>query len=322
MDLSVVIVNWNTKEILSECLQSLTLDTSLQMAEIILVDNASSDGSPVMVKERFPHVKLICNDQNLGFAKANNIGIRLSTGRYICLVNSDVIVLKDCFNSMLAYMDEHPEIGMLGPKILNPDRTLQPSCMGFPTLWNMFCRALALDKLFPGSKLFGGRLMNFWAHDTVSSAEVLNGCFLMVRREALEQVGLLDENFFFYGEDIDWCKRFHDAGWNVMFSPSAEAIHYGGASSSSAPIRFYIEMQRADLQYWKKHHGMPSWILYVSISCLHHALRFIGQSVSYVFLPSQREKTLPKIKRSLASVRWLFQPSYYQKIGQASGSNQ
>ncbi len=322
MDLSIIIVSWNTKEVLSKCLRSLTLDTSPYNAEIILVDNASSDGTPNMVMERFPHIKLICNNQNLGFAKANNIGIRLSTGKYICLINSDVIVLRDCLSSMLAYMDKNPEIGMLGPKILNPDGTLQPSCMGFPTLWNIFCRALALDTLFPRSELFGKRLNKFWGHDEVKSVEILNGCFWMVRRESLEQVGFLDEDFFFYGEDIDWCKRFNDAEWDVVFIPFAEAIHYGGASSLNSPIRFYIEMQQADLQYWKKHHTVPSWIMYILISYVHHALRFIGKSVSYIFLPTQRDKNLLKIKRSLASIRWLFQSSYYKNMRQDFGGKQ
>lgn len=213
MDLSFIVVSWNAKEILSKCLQSLTRETSHLYSEIIVVDNASTDGSPELVREQFPHVKLICNDANLGFAKANNIGIKQSTGRYLFLVNSDVIILEGCIDSMCTYMDQHLGIGVLGPKILSPDGMVQRSTMEFPTLWNCFCRALALDSIFRSSKLFGGQLMTYWSHDTIRNVEVINGCLWMVRREALRKVGLLDEDFFFCGEDIDWCKRFVDAGW-------------------------------------------------------------------------------------------------------------
>ena len=145
---------------------------------------------------------------------------------------------------MLAYMNEHPEIGMLGPQILDSNGNIQRSCMGFPTLWNTSCRALALDTLFPKSKLFGGYMMTFWPHDSIRDVNVINGCFWMVKREALDEVGLLDERFFIYAEDKDWCKRFWDAGWKVVYFPEAKAIHYGGASSSNAPIKFHIEMQK------------------------------------------------------------------------------
>jgi GT2 family glycosyltransferase len=219
---------------------------------------------------------------------------------------------------MLAHMERCPSVGMLGPKILNADGTLQPSVMGFPTVWNTFCRALALDAVFPRSKLFGGRLMAFWHHDAILRAEVLNGCFWTVRREALERVGLLDEDFFIYGEDIDWCKRFHDGGWDVVFFPDARAIHYGGSSSSNAPTRFYVEMQKADLQYWRKHHSWPAWKLYAAISWLHEVLRVVGQSAVYVFVPSRRARVLPKMKRSVACMQWLLRNFFHVRKTQLS----
>jgi hypothetical protein len=315
LELSIIIVNWNGKEYLMECLGSLSEEMLDNNFEIIVVDNASTDGSPGLVQARFPNVKLIRNDNNMGFAKANNIGIRQSGGRYICLINSDIVVLRNCLRYMIDFMNKHTEIGILGPKIYNPDRTLQPSCMGFPTLWNMFCRALALDTFMPKSRLFGRRLMSFWAHDSIRSVEVLNGCFLMVRRDALDKVGLLDENFFFYGEDIDWCKRFRDQGWDVVFLPDVKAIHYGGASSSRASVRFYIELERAALQYWRKHHSPLAQKSFLLITCLHQVLRIIGQSSMYIIYPSKRKEVLPKIKRSVACIQWLMKidepQSYY-----------
>jgi len=306
MDLSIIIVSWNAREYLLKCLESVILETANHLTEIVVVDNASTDGSTEMVKECFPDVKLICNDANYGFAKANNIGIKQSNGRYLCLINSDVIVHRGCIDLMIAYMDQHSEIGMLGPKILTPGGSIQRSCMGFPSFWNSFCRALALDAIFPSSRIFGGQLMTFWSHDTIRSVDVINGCFWMIRRKALERIGLLDEIFFIYGEDIDWCKRFWNMNWNIVFFPEAEAVHYGGASSANAPIRFYIEMHRANLQFWEKHHSRLAKLSYLLTVWIHHIVRITGQIVLYITKPSKRSEANFKIKRSMACIRWLL----------------
>lgn len=305
MKISVVIVSWNAKEFLLQCLHSLarTMPRGSQ-SEVIVVDNASSDGSPGAVREAFPWVRLIQNDDNYGFAKANNIGIKASTGEYLFLINSDVVVKDGCFDRMLSHMAGHPDAGVTGPRILSPQGSVQRSCMGFPTLWNTFCRALALDSFFPGSRIFGGQLMTYWRHDEVRAVDVINGCFWMVRREALEEVGLLDEGFFIYGEDIDWCRRFNDAGWKVVFFPDAEAVHYGGASSANAPLRFYIEMQRANYQYWKKHRSRAASTAYLFICLLHHSLRLAGEAVLYPFRLKKRTEGYYKISRALASIKW------------------
>ena len=163
--ISIIIVSWNAKKYLEECLNSILSCPLPYDTEIIVVDNASSDGSPDAVRDEFPGVRLIRNDDNYGFAKANNIGIRASTGDYLFFINSDVVVKAGCFEKMIAYMEGYPDIGVLGPKILSPNGAVQRSCMGFPTLWNSFTRALALDSVFPGMKLFGGHLMTFWPHD-------------------------------------------------------------------------------------------------------------------------------------------------------------
>jgi hypothetical protein len=309
-ELSIVIASWNAKDYLKKCIESIITETRDYETEIIVVDNASSDGSRDLVRERFPGVKLICNETNLGFAKANNIGIKQSRGNFVCLVNSDVVLLKDCFKRLINYMKEHPGIGLLGPKILNSDGSLQRSCFGLPTIWNIWCRAFALDTLFPSIEIFGGRLMTFWPHDSIRKVEMLNGCFWMTRKEALATVGLLDERFFIYGEDIDWCKRYGIGGWDVVFFPDAEAIHYGGASSANAPIRFYLEMQKADLSYWKKHHNLLGQIGYQCIMGIHHMVRFAGELFKYLIMPSERNKTIFKIKRNIAYFQWRL--GFYQ----------
>ena len=253
--ISIVIVSWNAQAYLMQCLASLFSEACRHPLELIVVDNASSDGSPESVAKNYPQVRLIRNAANLGFAKANNIGILAATGKYIGLVNSDVKVLPHCLDRLVDYIEKHPDTGMVGPRVIDGENKLQRSCRGFPTVWNMFCRALALESFFPGVPVFTGYSLRHWPQDTCRDVDILSGCFWLARRKALDEVGLLDESFFMYGEDMDWCKRFWKGGWKLAFVPSAEAIHYGGASSANAPVRFYIERHRADLQYWRKHHS-------------------------------------------------------------------
>src|SRR5271170_7602 len=250
VDTSVVIVSWNAKRFLEECLVSLRDCPSTRTIEVIVVDNASFDGSPEMVTAEFPHVKLIQTGANLGFAKANNVGIRISGGRYVSLINSDAKVLGNCLDVLADYLDQHPDVGNVGPKVLNGDMTLQGTCRRFPTLWNNFCEAVGLSKIFKNSNVFTDEHMNDFAHDRELDVDVLVGCFWMVRKEAFGEVGLLDEDFFIYAEDVDWCKRCWEGGWKVSFFPGAEAVHYRGGSSSNDPGRFSAEQYRAVLQYW------------------------------------------------------------------------
>ncbi len=306
LDVSIIIVSWNAKDYLRKCLKSLAQPTSLASMEIIVVDNASSDGSSEMVASEFPSVRLIHSGGNLGFAKANNIGMRLSRGRYLGLVNSDVEVLDDCLSRLIEGMDNHPRIGMSGPFVFGGDGKIQRSCRGFPGVWNMFCRCLALDHIFPSCRLFNGYQLLHWKQDSERAVDILSGCFWLARREAVEQVGGLDEGFFMYGEDMDWCRRFHNAGWELRFLPSARAIHYGGASSANAPLRFFVEKQRADLQYWAKHHSIPARLAYWVISLTHHAIRALGQTAGGLARKGARGDVWFKARRSVACVRLLL----------------
>lgn len=306
MRVSVVIVSWNAKKYLEECLNSLGANVCKFPMEIIVVDNASTDGTVEMVEKNFPDVKLIKNAENLGFAKANNIGIREASGDYIALVNSDVHVLDNCITDLVEYCEAHAEIGMVGPYIEGGDGKQQRSCRGFPSLWNMFCRALALDVVFPNCKLFGGYFMTYWNHNTSRPVDILSGCFWLARKKSLDDVGLLDELFFIYGEDMDWCKRFSDKGWPIVFFPQAKAIHYGGGSSANAPVRFFIEKQKADLQYWKKHHSGLAYAGYLVISIVHHSLRALGHALVYLLKIGKSPTSQYKIKRELACLKWML----------------
>jgi len=306
IDVSVVIVSYNTRELLRDCLRSVSDQSKEVAVEAIVVDNASQDESQSMVKTEFPFVTLLENTENLGFAKANNLGIRASKGRYVALVNSDVVVLEGCLQRLVRFMDAHPAVGMVGPRILNADRSLQPSCRTFPSLWNNFSQAIGLSRLFPRSSFFGDWSMKYWAHDTVREVDALSGCFWMLRQKALDEVGLLDERFFMYGEDLDWCRRFHDAGWGVHFYPEAEAVHFGGASSASAPVKFFLEMQKADLQYWKKHHGRFRQICYAAIIFLRHTTRLLGLGIGCLVCPKRKPQVAQKIRNSWACIQWLL----------------
>ncbi len=305
MKLSVIIVSWNAKSYLLQCLESVFRQAPSDRLEVIVVDNASTDGSPEAVRRGYPEVKLICNASNDGFAKANNIGIAASSGDYLFFINSDVVVDDGCFEKLIQYMDAHADVGLLGPRIRNADGTLQRTFMGFPSLWNTLCRALALDSLFPHSRMFGSYFLTYWNGTDTRAVDVINGCFWMVRRSALSAVGLLDERFFMYGEDVDWCRRFASRDWKVVFFAGAEALHYGGASSANAPIRFDIEMQRANYQYWRKHHLRIQAYAFLLISVVQHAVRILAELAAYPFRHS-RAVSRYKIKRGFASIRWIL----------------
>ncbi len=302
---SVVIVVWNAKKYVLECLGSLREHSAQSCSEIIVVDNASTDGTPDLVEKLYPEFKLIRNQENLGFAKANNIGIAASSGEYVCLVNSDVKFTSDCISALRQFLDENPAVGMVGPKMFTAAGEVARSTMRFPTIWNYFSRALGLDVAFKGSRWFGGLLMSDFDHQTTTPVEVLNGWFVLIRRSSIDRVGLLDPQFFMYGEDVDWCYRFHQADEGVVFFAEAGAIHYGGGSSSHAPLRFYLELYRATWQYWRKHHGALAQLGFLLAFAVHHCIRLLGSAFIYLFLPSQRTSTVAKFKRSLACLQWV-----------------
>ena len=308
-DVSVIIVNWNTKELLVACINSIKNETHNATLEIIVVDNASTDGSQEALKQRFPDVTLIQNKENFGFAKANNIGIQASRGKYICLVNSDVQVKSVCIDRMINYMEHHPEIGMLGPKIFLPGGDVQLSCQRFPSLWRQFCSAICLHWIFPQSKIFTGTENRSFSYDKISKVDVLIGAFWLLRRKALDQVGLLDETFFFYGEDKDWCKRFWAKKWEVIFFPDAEIIHFTGGSSTDTPAKYYIQLHRANLQYWEKHYSNSVLKCAKTIMMLHQIVRIVLRSGLYAIKSSDRTNNSYKINRSLTCLQWLLTTS-------------
>lgn len=301
--LSVIVVTWNCRGYLAEFFESIRDCCTDPSTEIIVVDNASTDGSADFVADHVPNVRLVRSKDNLGFAKANNVGLTMATGEFVCLINPDVKVLPGCFRRVLEVMRARPDVGLLGPQMLGRDGAAHRSTMRFPSVANCLSQALALDRLF-GGRLFTGQLMRDFAHDRTREVDVLNGWFWMTRRRTLEDVGLLDERFFMYGEDIDFSRRVHDAGWKRLFLADAAAVHYGGGSSSNAPVRFYIEQQKANLQYFRKHHGFAAQMGFLGSAWLYHVVRIVGHGFEYV---CRRDRTVGgKIQQSAACVRWLL----------------
>lgn len=306
MDISVIIVSWNAKGCLKDCLASLPQAFQAMTVETIVVDNGSSDGSAEMLETEFPAVKLIRLKENRGFAAANNIGIRASSGRYLALVNSDVIFLDNCLEKLAGFMDQNPTIGISGPRILNRDRTLQDSCRQFPSLWNNFCNVSRLSRLFPKWEWAAGEHLMAFDHKSVRRVEGLVGCFLMARKSAVDKFGLLDEGFFIYAEDIDWCKRCWDAGWEVVFYPDTSAIHLCGGSSANDPVRFDLEQQRAVFRYWKKHKGPVATALLCGLYFCHYCIRLGVGLPAWVLARPSRSKAALSLKRNLSCLRSLF----------------
>jgi len=306
VDLSVVIVTWNARKYMPDCLKSIQQqDTHALSMEIVVVDNASSDSTAELIHQNFPTVKLVQSEVNLGFARANNVGISHTTGKYLFLINPDVIVLPGCLKHIIDALEAEPSVGLIGPRMLGPDKTVRRSTMRFPTPWNSFCRALALDSLFKRSKLFGGFLMTDFNHNRTADVDILNGWFWAVKREALDRVGGLDDHLFMYGDDLDWSYRFHRAGYRNVYCATAEAIHFGGGTTAKAPVYFYIERQRANIQFWRKYHSNVGVGFYLLTVLLNEVVRLLGYSTLFIVKKSSRANAFLKMKLSAACLLWL-----------------
>jgi N-acetylglucosaminyl-diphospho-decaprenol L-rhamnosyltransferase len=281
IDLSVIVVNWNTRDLLTQCLGSVYGTLKDLSFEVIVVDNASSDGSVETVKNDFPQVQIIANAENVGFVRANNQVIAISRGRYVLLLNSDTQVLPGSLDRTVHFMDAHPGAGIVGVRLLNPDGTFQASYTPFPTLWREFLILSGLGRwlirpTFPsyGPQADKGerRIMGY-----------VEGAYVVARRKAVEQVGKLDERIFMYAEDVDWCYRFHRAGWEVWYLPQAPIIHYGGQSTKKRWGRMEAELYRSRLYFFRKHYNKRSafclkalvYALTVTKMLVHSLLRFL-----------------------------------------------
>lgn len=254
VDLSICIVSWNTAPELIACLDSITGTVRKVQYEIIVVDNASQDGSPELVSARLPSVRLHVNSSNLGFAAAANQAIALSSGRYVLLLNPDAEVMPGTLDQLVSFTDSVPQAGVVGCKIVNPDGSLQYSCRRFPNLIAGMLRNTLLGSLLGQSRCVRDYLMQDWDHASVLDVDWVSGAALLVRREVVDQIGFLDEGFFMYCEDIDFCKRAGEAGWDVLYYPFAKILHRIGCSSSQNATHMTMAFHRSMYRYYAKHH--------------------------------------------------------------------
>ena len=285
--LSVIIASFNTRNLLRDCLKSVDATTLLGDVEVFVVDNDSSDGTPQMVRDEFPGVKVIVNESNLGFATANNRALRLSTGRFVLLLNPDTRVPEAIFSEMCDFMDEHKDVGLAGVRLVRADGSMDMACRrGFPTPARAVFRALMLDRIWP--RVFGG--YNVLTRDPLGDYEVdaIVGAFMFFRREMVEEVGFLDESFFMFGEDLDWCYRVKRANQKVYYLGSKEVLHVKGASVRQERAKMNYHFHRSMLVFYRKHIDrhypfFVGWILSAGIG-----LRWVLKSLLLPFRKSKQ----------------------------------
>ena len=257
MNLSIIIVSWNTCDLLKGCLTSIYTYPPRGPFEVLVVDNASIDGSAQIVKEHFPYVRLIENHENVGFARANNQAIAQTDSRYVLLLNPDTRVLPSALEVLIRFMDKHPGAGAAGSRLLNSDGSLQTSCYPAPSLSRELWRLHHLDKIHP----YGVYVMQGWDPETPHSVDMLQGASLLLRREALDEVGLLDEGFFIYTEEVDLCYRLKKAGWRLFWVPQSQVIHYEGQSTQLVSKEMFLQLYQSKMIYFRKHSGrLAAWM--------------------------------------------------------------
>lgn len=271
MDLSIVIVNWNTRDLLYDCLRTVFAGLVPLRTEVLVVDNGSSDGSAEMVRTEFPKARLIETGRNLGFAGGNNVALRIAMGRYVLLLNTDTLVHGDVLPRAVAWLDAHPQVGVMGPRVLNADGTVQPSSSAFPSLKYLALQTLGLTRV----ARWDSYRMTGWDRTTERRVEVISGAAMFVRRAAMDQVGLLDEAFFFYGEETDWCHRFARAGWGLVFVPIPEITHFGGGAAGKLNHRRDVLLTEGTTRLHRKHGGLTAGIACFVLLAAHNVSRAV-----------------------------------------------
>jgi len=269
-EISICIVTYKAREYLRECLRSIEENKLRFQYEVIVVDNGSQDGTIEFLEEEYPTVSLVRNEVNAGFTRPMNQALKISSGRCLLQLNPDTDVLPDALDKLVAFMDEHPEVGICGPKVLNRDQTLQKSCRrGESRPWAVLSHFLGLAKVFPNNKIFGEYQLTYIDEDEVHQVAGVAGSCMLIRREVIDQIGYLDERFFAYQEDADYCFRAREGGWKIYYYPKAQIIHYGGQGGSRVhPYRSIYEWHRSYWIYYRKNLAKDyfflfNWIYYI-----------------------------------------------------------
>jgi GT2 family glycosyltransferase len=280
-DLSVIIVSWNVRALLERAIDCVYATVRQCSFELIVVDNNSDDGSVAMLRERFPTLTLVANAENVGFGRANNQGAALARGRYLLLLNPDAFVHAGTVDRMLQFMDEHPDAGAAGCLLRYPDGALQRSVTSFPTVATELWTTLGLDRALPNHPQFGRYKLTYWAMDDLRAVDSLMGACLMLRRELIDRIGLFDEQFFMYSEEVDLCYRIQRAGSRNYFLPDVEATHIWGGSSRLVPQATFLRLFRSRVQFFRKHYGPGVTTLYKAVLVLAALMRVLGAPILF-----------------------------------------
>lgn len=288
MDLSIIIVNWNTRDYLRGCLRSIAANPPACDYEVIVVDNASGDGSADMVRESFPDVRLIANETNERYAEGNNIGMRESTGDYVLLLNPDTVVKPNSLGTLLAFGKAHPEAAAVGCKLVGPDGVVQKSVRSFPDPRSVLFEYARISKAFPESEVFGRYRMTYFRYDAVAEVDQPMGSCLLLSRKAIDEVGMFDQQFPIFFNEVDWCYRAKRQGWKIFFTPDAEVIHYGGAGTRQMKPEMIRESHRSLRRFYRKYYknrmSKPSYW-------------FIGGSIAVNSFFASRLRAIGRIRR-------------------------
>ncbi|MEO8313428.1 MAG: glycosyltransferase family 2 protein [Pseudomonadota bacterium] len=286
IDLSVIVVNYNTQHLLQEMMASLQHAAEGLSLQVIVIDNASRDGSADYIRATWPDLELIANASNVGFGRANNQALPLLRGRNVLLLNTDAFVAPASLRIALANLDAHPDCGILGARLIGRDGCVQPSCRYFPTLWNILLDRTGLNRLFPGVQLVDD---DDWNDREPAECDWVPGAFLLVRRAVIDQVGLFDPRYFLYYEEVDFCRAAKSAGWKVLYCPDISVVHIGGESAKSAGALTQSGRQLSALQiesellYFRKHYGLAGVVAFLLFGFVGDAL----QAVKRLFRPKK-----------------------------------
>jgi GT2 family glycosyltransferase len=309
MTLSIVIVSYNVKEFLEQCLYSVLKAMQNIDGEIFVVDNNSVDGTQSMLKAKFsaPNIHLILNKENLGFGKANNQALRLCKGEFVLVLNPDTLLQEDTLEKMIAFMKTDEKIGAAGCKLLNADGTFQLSCRrGFPSPEVSFYKIVGLSRLFPKSKRFARYNLTYLSTEETYEVDALMGAFMFLRREVLETVGLFDEAFFMYGEDLDWCYRIKQAGWKIYYYSGTQIIHYKGESAKKMSFNYVVQFYEAMLIFVRKYYASSKWFEGILIAGIYAraSLAFLRRLLAHVYVPMI--DALCVVVSCLVGFKWKF----------------
>ncbi len=260
-DISIIIVNWKVRLLLKKCLDSILKYKDDLDIEIFVIDNDSKDGSPKMITTNYPEVNMIALKSNYGFAKANNLGLKRAKGKYLLLLNPDTEITKDFFKKVIKYLDKHTDIGILGPQILNPDKSKQDSVRRFPTFFSQILVLLKLKNILSNNKFLTHYLHKSFDYNKIQKVDQVMGAAFFIRRSVLDKIGLLDENFFIWFEEVDYCQRASKVGFIIKYFPKVSVIHYGGSSfNKQLAFKNQIIFNKSLLRYFKKHKSFIEYL--------------------------------------------------------------